>query len=364
MTNSPAVSNVDLFADDVLVDPYPTYKALRDIAAVVHLPANDVYALTRYSAIRAALGDSATFSSVKAIGFNPGVNEALQGTSLASDPPVHTQLRATLAANLTPKKLRSIEEQISGKAEALVRKLAAGGSFEAIDGLARALPLEIVADLIGFTGQVKANMLRWGQAAMEVIGPMNQRTSENFPIAGELTAGVTKLRPMIWPKAQSAAAYLTPKRAAKFLPDRPVTSSTNILEGASTRRSHRSEISSRYSADTKTSSSSCEKIPPWFGRPSTRCSVITRLYTLGGDASLAQWRLTERRYRKGHTLRSFSGLETAMSATRGSRRVRRDARSHGPPVFRLWSPWLRRARTCAFGRSCGHCSSRQACTLV
>ena len=82
--------------------------------------------------------------------------------------------------------MRSIEEQINGKAEALVHKLAASGSFEAIDELARAFPLEIVADLIGFTGQVKANMLRWGQAAMEVIGPMNPRTSESFPIAGEL----------------------------------------------------------------------------------------------------------------------------------------------------------------------------------
>ena len=43
MANSPAVSNIDLFADEILVDPYPTYKALRDTAAVVHLPANDVY---------------------------------------------------------------------------------------------------------------------------------------------------------------------------------------------------------------------------------------------------------------------------------------------------------------------------------
>ena len=180
MTNAPAVSEIDLFADDVLIDPYPAYKALRDTASVVHLPANNVYALTRYSAIRAALGDYATFSSVKAIGFNPGVNEALQGTSLASDPPDHTQLRAALAANLIPRKLRRLEERITARAEALVRELAAGGSFEAIDGLARAFPLEIVADLIGFTGQVKANMLRWGQAAMEVIGPMNPRTMREF----------------------------------------------------------------------------------------------------------------------------------------------------------------------------------------
>lgn len=193
MSKTPATSEIDLFADDVVIDPYPTYKALRDQAAVVHLPANKVYALTRYDAIRAALGNPATFSSVKAIGFNDSVNEALQGTSLASDPPVHTQLRATLVANLAPRKLITIEEQISTKADALVAKLAQGGDFEAMDALARAFPLEIVADLIGFTGAVKDNMLRWGQAAMEVIGPMNQRTRENFPIAGELYGWCTQV---------------------------------------------------------------------------------------------------------------------------------------------------------------------------
>jgi cytochrome P450 len=188
MTTAPATADTDLFADDVLIDPYPTYAALRGLGAVVHLPANDVYALTRYDVIRDALGDPGTFSSVKAIGFNPGVNEALQGTSLASDPPAHTQLRATLSANLTPRALRGLGGQINEKADALVARLAAGGGFEAIDDLARAFPLEIVSDLIGFTGEVKDNMLRWGQAAMQVIGPMNQRTMENFEIAGELYA--------------------------------------------------------------------------------------------------------------------------------------------------------------------------------
>jgi len=180
-----ASADLDLFADDVLVDPYPTFSELRETAAVVHLPKNDVYALTRYDGIRAALGDWETFSSAS-IGFNPMVNEALTGTSLASDPPVHTQLRAVLTENLSPRALRSLKVTIDAKADALVADLVVQGSFEAIDALARAFPLEVVADLIGFTGQVRDNMLRWGQAAMQVIGPMNQRTAESFPIAGEL----------------------------------------------------------------------------------------------------------------------------------------------------------------------------------
>jgi cytochrome P450 len=182
---APLESGIDIWDDNILTDPYPTYAALREQAAVVHLPKNDLYVLTRYDAIRDALGDPETFSSTT-LGFNPMVNEALQGTSLASDPPVHTQLRATLSANLTPRALRGLKGTIDEKADKLVAELAASGSFEAIDSLARAFPLEIVADLIGFNGHVKDNMLRWGQAAMQVLGPLNQRTQENFPIAGEL----------------------------------------------------------------------------------------------------------------------------------------------------------------------------------
>ncbi len=179
------MSDLDLFADDVLLDPYPHYAQLRELGGVVHLPKNDVYALTRYAVIRDALADPATFSS-RSIGFNPMVNEALTGTSLASDPPDHARLRATLTENLSPRALRGLKTQIDAKVAARVRELVERGSFEAIDGLARAVPLEVVADLIGFTGHARDNMLRWGQAAMEVIGPMNPRTGENFPIAGEL----------------------------------------------------------------------------------------------------------------------------------------------------------------------------------
>ncbi|WP_433875828.1 cytochrome P450 [Sinomonas atrocyanea] len=182
---APLESDIDIWADDIVVDPYPTYAELREQAAVVHLPKNDIYVVTRYDAIREILGDPAAFSSTS-LGFNPMVNEALQGTSLASDPPVHTQLRATLSENLTPRALRGLKVVIDEKAEKLVAELVATGSFEAIDSLARAFPLEIVADLIGFSGPVKENMLRWGQAAMQVLGPMNQRTQESFPIAGEL----------------------------------------------------------------------------------------------------------------------------------------------------------------------------------
>ncbi|MYT69147.1 MULTISPECIES: cytochrome P450 [unclassified Streptomyces] len=191
--SSQPTSDIDLFADEVVIDPYPAFAELRDIGPVVRLPKNDVYALTRYDTIRAALGDWESFSSAS-IAFNARANEALAGTSLASDPPVHTRLRATLTENLSPRALRGLKGRIEAKADGLVAGLVERGSFEAVDALARVFPLEVVADLIGFTGRARANMLRWGQAAMEVIGPMNQRTADSFPIAGELYAWCSEVR--------------------------------------------------------------------------------------------------------------------------------------------------------------------------
>lgn len=186
MTSKLPASQVDLFDDAVLLDPYPTYAKLRELGSVVHLPANEAYALTRYDVVRDALADWETFSSAGGVGFNPMVNEALAGTSLASDPPIHTELRAALTENLSPRALRGLKAQIEARADALVADLVAQGSFDAIDAIARAFPLEVVADLIGFTGAVRNNMLAWGKAANQVIGPLNQRTAESFPIAGEL----------------------------------------------------------------------------------------------------------------------------------------------------------------------------------
>ncbi|MGV9624707.1 cytochrome P450 [Streptomyces tendae] len=193
MTTTPPTSGVDLFADEVVLDPYPVYAELRARGPVVHLPENDVYALTRYDVVRDALADWESYSS-DSIAFNPSANEALAGTSLASDPPTHTRLRATLTENLSPRALRGLGPRIEAKADALVAELVERGSFDAVDALARAFPLEVVADLIGFTGHARGNMLRWGQAAMQVLGPMNRRTAENFPVAGELYAWCSQVR--------------------------------------------------------------------------------------------------------------------------------------------------------------------------
>lgn len=180
-----ATSDLDLWSDEVLLDPFPRFAELREQAAVVRMEKSGVWVLTRYDGIRDALGDWERFSS-DSVAFNDAMNQALVGTTMATDPPAHTALRAALTENLSPRALRKLKVSIDEKADAIVAALVEKGEFDAIDELARALPLQVVIDLIGLQGEVRDNVLRWGEAAFNVLGPMNERTAANFPIAGEL----------------------------------------------------------------------------------------------------------------------------------------------------------------------------------
>lgn len=179
-------ADVDLFADDVLADSYPTYAALRELAPVVHLPGRDIWAVTRYDDVRDAFGDPATFSST-GVAFNATMRQLLAGTTLATDPPEHTALRATLVENLSPRAVRKMAGEIRAKAEALLADLVARGSFDGMTDLAQPFVTSIVMDLIGVADEeVRAKMLTWGAAALNMQGPDNDRMQSALPVAGEM----------------------------------------------------------------------------------------------------------------------------------------------------------------------------------
>jgi cytochrome P450 len=83
------VSDIDLWSEEALADPYPLWRELRDTGPVVYLEKYDFYALPRYAETRSALGDWETFSSAQGVMLNPVINEAQAGATLHSDPPVH-----------------------------------------------------------------------------------------------------------------------------------------------------------------------------------------------------------------------------------------------------------------------------------
>jgi cytochrome P450 len=179
-------SDIDLFADDVLSDPYPHYKVLRDAGPITYLKKYDIHALSRYQQVRDALADWETFSSAEGVGLNDTFNQALTGTIIASDPPHHDNLRNVLSDRLSPRALRSLGPDISRRVEEHIAVLVERGSFDSVTDLARVIPVSIVLDLLGFPLEGRDGLMEWGEETFNAVGPANRRMQDALPKMQEM----------------------------------------------------------------------------------------------------------------------------------------------------------------------------------
>lgn len=220
--------DVDLYDDAVLVDPYPHYRAIRDLGPAVWLPRNGMWAVGRFADVRAVLRDHGTFSSARGVAANDVLNGGPNGSTVTSDPPEHTHLRSLVRAPISPAALRDVAPRIEAEAEALVGRLVARGTFDAIADLARHLPVTVVSDLVGLPPEGHANMLRWASATFDALGPMNERGRAALPHVEEARtycahAGtLAALRPGGWAAAIRDAGErgeIAPERCPVLLRD-------------------------------------------------------------------------------------------------------------------------------------------------
>ena len=198
-------SDIDLYTDEALLNPFPLYRELRDQAAAVWLNQLGMFVLSRYADVRAALRNWQTFSSAQGVTMNERMNEALKNGTLCSDTPVHDKLRAVITRPLTPGAIRTLTDRITEEAEGLADRLVARGSFDAVTDLATYLPVTIVSELVGLPEEGRERMLVWAAANFNCFGPADKpRTHEAFPIVEEMinyafTQAVPgKLKPEGW----------------------------------------------------------------------------------------------------------------------------------------------------------------------
>jgi cytochrome P450 len=175
MTSSPPESDIDLFCDDVLRDPYAAYQELRDLGPAVWMRRLQMFALSRFADVREALRNWEAFSSARGAAMNAEINEAIAGNTLGSDPPKHERLRAVLVRPLVPAAMREVNALIEGEAEKIVEQLVGRPSFDAAVALAQHLPLTVVSHLVGLPEGDRGRMIEWGNAAFDSLGPANAR---------------------------------------------------------------------------------------------------------------------------------------------------------------------------------------------
>jgi cytochrome P450 len=180
MTTAPAYPH-DLWTDEVLVDPYAHYQALRDLGPVVWLEAHEVYALPRFDEARAALSSASTYCSGRGVAFNDTANQFGGRNLIMTDGELHTHLRKVLAKNLTPRAIRHMQSAVDTSADAVVEAVVAKGSFDGVTDLAHALPTSVVPDLVGWPYDGRDQLVEWAGATFDFLGPMNDRATAAIP---------------------------------------------------------------------------------------------------------------------------------------------------------------------------------------
>lgn len=176
-------SQVDLFDDAILKNPYPAYAELRDLGPAVWMDAHRAWAIPRYADVRSVLRDHETFSSAPNPGLEPEQPYMPRGDILGSDPPLHEQLRGVLADQLGPRAVRDLRDEISAQADELVAEVVEQRQFDVVSALARRFPVDVVCQLVGLEGggaEFREKLFAFADAAFNTFGPLNTRTQASL----------------------------------------------------------------------------------------------------------------------------------------------------------------------------------------
>ncbi|MGO4442848.1 cytochrome P450 [Mycobacterium sp. 2YAF39] len=179
--NGIPVYRPSIYTTAAIVDPYPHYTALRRLGSVVWLSRHRVYALPRYTECKAVLRDDKTFISSKGVALNPFTNRLSRGTTLSSDGTEHDERRKLVAHRLLPRALRGIDDDVQAQADHVVDAALVRGEIDGVEDLALALPMAVVPDLVGWPRDQRKNLLRWGAATFDLLGPMNRQALKSLP---------------------------------------------------------------------------------------------------------------------------------------------------------------------------------------
>jgi cytochrome P450 len=167
-----------LLDPEVLADPYPLYRRLRDEAPVLWDPYLHAWVVTRYADVshvlhrfRAARTPDPDRLEALGMGKLTPIAAVMVRQMLFLDPPEHGRVRRLASAAFTPRRVAHLREHIRQITEGLVDDLAARGErFDVMTGLANPLPAIVTAEMLGVPTSDHVLLKSWSQDFAEMLG--------------------------------------------------------------------------------------------------------------------------------------------------------------------------------------------------
>ncbi|MBY0469334.1 MAG: cytochrome P450 [Burkholderiaceae bacterium] len=182
----------EVIDDAFLRDPYSTYRVLREAAPLVWSDEffGGAWLVTRHTDVELVLRD-ARFSAQRTGGWvmrSADVAHAgrhagrigLQGfqrlfarAMIFLDAPDHTRVRQVMSAAFRPSDLQRLVPRIEQAVAERLAAVDAGAPFDFVDTLARPLPAQVIAWLMGLDdadGEVSADVVAWSDELAHFVG--------------------------------------------------------------------------------------------------------------------------------------------------------------------------------------------------
>jgi pimeloyl-[acyl-carrier protein] synthase len=185
-----------LVSEEFVRDPYPTLAVLRDTDPVYWSDSLGGWILTRYDDILATFKDVAAYSNEGRLGrasaYLPAeargrleVFAAHYRTKglLHSDPPDHTRLRRLVLRAFSPRVVEAMRPRIQQIVDGLIDRVADAGAMDAVEDLAFALPLTVLAELLGVDATMGPRFRGWADRLLAFQG--QNRPAEHLLLAAQ-----------------------------------------------------------------------------------------------------------------------------------------------------------------------------------
>jgi len=151
----------DPFADDVQADPYPSYRWFREHEPVAHNAALGAWFVFRFDDVLRALHDDERFVSGQGVSLTPGPPTRAGRTLIATDDPVHGQLRSAISAHFTPRAVARFEPRVRALVAEHLDAFVGRGSCELMGEFAIPVPIIVVGDLLGVRPEDRLQFRVW-----------------------------------------------------------------------------------------------------------------------------------------------------------------------------------------------------------
>ncbi len=166
-----------LLDPEVLANPYPLYRRLREEDPVHWDPYLHAWVVTRYEDVvtvlhrfKAARTPSPERLQQLGMGELTPIAALMVRQMLFMDPPEHGRVRRLASVAFTPRRVARLREHISEIAERLVDELAGSEGFELMGGLANPLPAIVTAEMLGVPTADHGLLKSWSQDFAEMLG--------------------------------------------------------------------------------------------------------------------------------------------------------------------------------------------------